>query len=318
MKAMLVDAGQNLVWSDVPEPSAKENEVVIQVHAAALNRADLLQRAGKYPPPPGWPEWMGLEVAGVILQAPRQSRWKPGDKVCALLGGGGYAEKAAVPQDMVLPVPAGLSMTEAASLPEVFATAWLNLRYEADLKPGETVFVQAGASGLGIAAVQTAKFLGAKVVTSVGTDDKAAFVRSLGADDAVNRKTENPALLFERNEVHVALDCVGGSVLGENIGRMAPGGRWILISTLGGETADIPLRPILKRGIMLKGSTLRSRSNEMKAQILADLERELWPAFESGTLRPVIHAVLPVAEARQAHEILSSGKNTGKVVLEIR
>lgn len=236
---------------------------------------------------------------------------------CALLGGGGYAEKIAVPQDMVLPVPRGLSMVEAAALPEVFATSWLNLRYEADLKPGETVFIQAGASGLGIAAIQTAKLMGATVVTSVGSDDKAEFVRKLGADDAVNRRTEDPSVLFERHSVNVALDCVGGSVLGGCIGKMAVGGRWILISTLGGETAEIPLRPILKRAITLKGSTLRSRTNEMKGKILADLERELWPAITAGTICPVIHAVLPVERAADAHAILQSGKNTGKVVLTI-
>ncbi len=317
MKAILTDERQNLHWTEVPDPDPKGNEVLIRVYAAALNRADLLQRAGKYPPPPGWPEWMGLEVAGVVLRAPAGSRWKPGDKVCALLGGGGYAEKIAVPQDMVLPVPRGLSMEEAAALPEVFATSWLNLRYEADLKPGETVFVQAGASGLGIAAIQTARHMGATVVTSVGADDKAEFVRRLGADDAVNRRAENPAVLFERHSVNVALDCVGGAVLGENIGKLAVGGRWILISTLGGETAEIPLRPILKRAIMLKGSTLRSRSNEMKARILADLERELWPAIEAGTIRSVIHTVLPVERAEEAHAILQSGRNTGKVVLTV-
>ena len=208
-------------------------------------------------------------------------------------------------------------MVEAAALPEVFATSWLNLRYEADLKPGETVFIQAGASGLGIAAIQTAKLMGATVVTSVGSDAKAEFVRKLGADDAVNRRTEDPSVLFERHSVNVALDCVGGSVLGGCIGKMTVGGRWILISTLGGETAKIPLRPILKRAITLKGSTLRSRTNEMKGKILADLERELWPAITAGTIRPVIHAVLPVERAADAHAILQSGKNTGKVVLTI-
>ena len=186
MHAMLVDENRTLRWSEVPAPAPKENEVLIEVHAAALNRADLLQRAGKYPPPPGWPEWMGLEVAGIILRAP------PGDKVCALLGGGGYAEKVAVPQDMILPVPRGFSFEEAAAIPEVFATAWLNLHYEAELKAGETIFIQAGASGLGTAAIQVAKLMGAKAVTSAGADDKLEFVRKLGADDAVNRKTENP------------------------------------------------------------------------------------------------------------------------------
>ena len=317
MHAMLVDENQTLRWSEVPAPAPKENEALIEVHAAALNRADLLQRAGKYPPPPGWPEWMGLEVAGIILRAPRGGRWRAGDKVCALLGGGGYAEKVAVPQDMILPVPRGFSFEEAAAIPEVFATAWLNLHYEAELKAGETIFIQAGASGLGTAAIQVAKLMGAKAVTSAGADDKLEFVRKLGADDAVNRKTENPGVLFERNEINVALDCVGGSVLGENIGKMAVGGRWILVSTLGGETAEIPLRPILKRAITLKGSTLRSRTNEKKAQILADLERVLWPAFESGKIRPVIQKILPVQQAEEAHELMRAGRGVGKIVLTV-
>jgi NADPH2:quinone reductase len=315
---MLIDDNRNFNWSEVPDPVLKAGEVLIDVYAAALNRADLLQRAGKYPPPPGWPEWMGLEVAGVVAEAAEGSRWQKGDRVCALLGGGGYAEKVAVPEEMVLPIPEGLSMEEAASLPEVFATAWLNLRYEADLKPGETLFVQAGASGLGIAAIQIADIMGAKAVTSVGSDEKAEFVRELGADEAVNRKTENPGVLFERNDVDVVLDCVGGSVLGDNIGKLAIGGRWVLVSTLGGETADIPLRPILKRAIMLKGSTLRSRTTEMKGRILADLERKVWPKIAAGTVRPVIYKTLPIAEAAQAHAILERSENIGKVVLTVR
>ncbi len=317
MHAMLVGENQSLRWSEVPAPVPRADEVLIEVHAAALNRADLLQRAGKYPPPPGWPEWMGLEIAGIVLRAPQGGRWRPGDKVCALLGGGGYAEKAVVPQNMVLPVPRGFSFEEAAAIPEVFATAWLNLHYEAELKAGETIFIQAGASGLGTAAIQVAKLMGAKAVTSVGADDKLEFVRQLGAEDAVNRKKENPAVLFDRHEINAALDCVGGAVLGESIGKMAVGGRWILISTLGGETAEIPLRPILKRAITLKGSTLRSRTNEKKAQILADLERVIWPAFESGRIRPVIQKILPIRQAEEAHELLRAGHGIGKIVLTV-
>ena len=237
--------------------------------------------------------------------------------MCALLGGGGYAEMIAVPEGMVLPVPAGLSMAEAASLPEVFATAYLNLFLEAHMREGETVFVQAGASGLGLAAIQLAKAFGAKVMTSVGSPEKAEAVRRIGADWVLERRREDPVAAFEAHPVDIALDCVGGEVLGSCIEKLAPGGRWILISTLGGEFARISLRPILKRGIRLIGSTLRSRPTEMKARILHGLEEKVWPKFASKEIRPVIHAVLPVARAEEAHAILQRNGNIGKVVLEI-
>lgn len=317
MYAMKVDETGAMHWTEVPDPEAKAGEVLLGIRAAALNRADLLQRAGKYPPPPGWPEWMGLEVAGVVLAAPAGSRWKAGDEVCALLGGGGYAEKIAVPEGMVLPLPPGLSMTEAASLPEVFATAYLNLFFEANMRAGETVFVQAGASGLGLAAIQLAKAFGAKVMTSVGSPEKAEAVRLLGADWVLERHRDDPAAAFEAHPVDIALDCVGGEVLGSCIGKLSPGGRWILISTLGGEFARISLRPILKRGIRLIGSTLRSRPTEMKARILRELEEKVWPKFGSKEIRPVIHAVLPIRRAEEAHAILQRNENIGKVVLEI-
>ena len=317
MYAMKVDDAGAMHWTEVPDPEAKAGEVLLGIRAAALNRADLLQRAGKYPPPPGWPEWMGLEVAGTVLAAPAGSRWKAGDEVCALLGGGGYAEKIAVPEGMVLPVPAGLSMAEAASLPEVFATAYLNLFFEANMRTGETVFVQAGASGLGLAAIQLAKSFGAKVMTSVGSPEKAEAVRRIGADWVLERHRDDPVAAFEAHPVDIALDCVGGEVLGNCIEKLAPGGRWILISTLDGEFARISLRPILKRGIRLIGSTLRSRPTEMKARILHGLEEKVWPKFASKEIRPVIHAVLPVARAEEAHAILQRNGNIGKVVLEI-
>jgi len=180
MYAILIKEDKSLVWSEVPDPVIKDNEILVEVHAAALNRADLMQRTGDYPPPPGWPEWMGLEVAGVVIEAPSNCRWKIGDKVCALLGGGGYAEKVAVPADMALPVPEGLSMVEAAAIPEAFATSYLNLCLEGGMKAGDTVFIQAGASGLGMAAIQLAKVLGAKVVTTVGAEDKAKICPGSG------------------------------------------------------------------------------------------------------------------------------------------
>ncbi|MBN2712744.1 MAG: NAD(P)H-quinone oxidoreductase [Planctomycetes bacterium] len=318
MKAMLIDEQKNFNWSDVPDPVIREGTVIIEVHAAALNRADLLQRAGKYPPPPGWPKWMGLEVAGIVIEAVKGSRWKIGDKVCALLGGGGYAERVVVPEGMVMSMPDGLSMEEAASLPEVFATAYLNLYLEAGMKEGDTVLVHAGASGLGIAAIQLAKACGAKVITTVSSDEKAKAVKNLGADIIVNRKTDDLGKALDENPVDIVLDCVGGKGLGENLEKLALGGRWILVATLGGEHAEISLRPILKRGLRLIGSTLRSRSNEMKGLILGQLQEKIWPKIKAGDIRPVIHKVLPIAAAADAHAILEGSANIGKVVLQLK
>lgn len=315
MHAILIDGGQSLVWTEVPDPAPKGDEILVDIQAAALNRADLMQRAGNYPPPPGWPEWMGLEVAGVVSYAPANSRWHAGDKVCALLGGGGYAERVAVPAGMVLPVPEGLSMVEAAAIPEAFATAYLNLCLEAGLRAGDTVFIQAGASGLGTAAIQLVKHLGGTVLTTVGTAEKAEFVRGLGADVVINRKTDNLGAVLEAHPVDIALDCVGGPELGGYIEKMAPGGRWIVIATLGGAQTQLDVNRFFRRGLRLIGSTLRSRTPEMKAEILAGLERLLWSAFAAGTIRPVIYQTLPMTQAEAAHAILQNRENLGKVVL---
>jgi len=316
--AILIADDKSLEWSEVPDPVARANEILVEVHAAALNRADLLQREGNYPPPPGWPEWMGLEVAGVVLQAPPGGRWQVGDKVCALLGGGGYAEKVAVPADMALPVPAGLSMAEAAAIPEAFATSYLNLCIEGGMKAGETVFIQAGASGLGMAAIQLAKFLGAKVVTTVGSEGKKRFARELGADVVINRKKEDVAAVMREHPVDVAMDCAAGENLGPCLEAMARGGRWIVIATLGGTTSELNMRDFFRRGLRLIGSTLRSRTSEMKAEILAGLERQLWPALSAGKIKVLIHETLPITEAEAAHAILQRQENLGKVVLTVR
>ncbi len=317
MHAVLVDEERALVWSEVPDPVPKAGELLVDVYAAALNRADLLQRAGNYPPPPGWPEWMGLEMAGVVVEAPTDSRWRAGDKVCALLGGGGYAEQVAVPVDMAVPVPEGLSMVQAAAIPEAFATSYLNLCVEGGMKAEDTVLIQAGASGLGMAAVQLAKALGGKVMTTVSTDAKAEFVRSLGADIVINRTVDDLAAAMNEHLVDVALDCVGGPELGQCIDKMAIGGRWIVIATLGGAMSEINMNTFFRRGIKLIGSTLRSRSSEMKAEILAHLERTLWQSFSSGAIKPVVYKTLPITQADEAHAILQRRENIGKVVLTV-
>lgn len=317
MHAILIADDKSLTWSEVPDPVRKNGEVIIDIRAAALNRADLLQREGNYPPPPGWPEWMGLEVAGVVAEAGTGSRWKAGDTVCALLGGGGYAERVAVPEGMVLPIPEGLSFIEGAAIPEAFATAYLNLCVEGGMKAGDTVFIQAGASGLGMAAIQLAKRFGAKVVTTVGSKEKAQFARELGADVIIHRKTENPAEILSRHPVNVAMDCVAGPNLGACLKTMAGGGRWVVIATLGGAICELDMRDFFRRGVTLIGSTLRSRSTEQKAEILSALEARLWPAFSSRGVDIRIHRTFPIQQAEAAHAILERQENMGKVVLTV-
>ncbi len=316
MHAILIAEDKSLVWSEVADPVRKDGEVIIDIHAAALNRADLLQREGNYPPPPGWPEWMGLEVAGVVAEAGADSRWNVGDKVCALLGGGGYAERVAVPEGMVLPIPNGISFVEAAAIPEAFATSYLNLCIEGDMQAGDTVFIQAGASGLGMAAIQLAKRLGTKVVTTVGSAEKAQFVRDLGADVVINRKQENIAEVLATHPVDVAMDCVAGPNLGPCLKTMAPGGRWIVIATLGGTISELDMLDFFKRGVKLIGSTLRSRSSELKARILAELEEKLWDTFASGDIKVHVHQILPIVEAEAAHALMQANENLGKIVLQ--
>ncbi len=317
MHAILVDEERSLVWREVPDPVPGANEILVDVHAAALNRADLMQRAGDYPPPPGWPEWMGLEVAGVVSHAPEQSRWQAGDTVCALLGGGGYAERVAVPADMALPVPEGLPMVEAAAIPEAFATSYVNLCIEGGMEAGDTVLIQAGASGLGTAAIQLVKSLGGMVMTTVSTDEKADFVRELGADVVINRMTGDLGAAMDEHPVDIALDCIAGPDLGRCIEKMAPGGRWIVIATLGGAKTELDANLFFRRGLRLIGSTLRSRTPEMKAEILGGIERLLWEAFSSGTVKPVVYATLPITQAEEAHAILQNRENLGKVVLTV-
>ena len=315
MYAVLIGEDRSLVWSEVPDPVPAADEVVIDIQAAALNRADLMQRAGDYPPPPGCPEWMGLEVAGVVSHAPASGRLRVGDRVCALLGGGGYAERVAVPAGMVLPVPSGMSMVEAAAIPEAFATSYLNLCLEGGMKAGDTVLIQAGASGLGMAAIQLVKALGGTVMTTVSTEEKAAFVRSLGADIVINRTTDNLGAAMDEHPVDIALDCIGGPDLGRCLAKMASGGRWIVIATLGGAKTELDANVLFRRGLRLIGSTLRSRTPQMKAEILAGLEKTLWNAFAAGTIKPVVYATLPMTRAEEAHAILQKRENLGKVVL---
>lgn len=320
---MLVDSNQNLVWSDVADPIIKEDEVLVKIHAAALNRADLLQRQGKYPSPAGCPEWMGLEIAGVIVEVGSAvTDWKVGDKVCALLGGGGYAEYVAVKYDMLMPVPKGLSMAEASALPEAYATSYLNLFIEGHLEAGQTAFVPAGASGLASVAIPMAKAFGARVITSVLSDDIAEKIKSLGADIIINSSTQCVEEILKEEEekgrpVNVSMDCLSGETLGKSLPYMARGGYWIVISTLAGIETTVQLRPLLTKGLHLVGSMLRNRTPEFKAYILSELVKNVWPKIECGAIKPSIYRVLPMAEAAEAHGILERSENVGKVVLSV-
>ena len=323
MKAMLVDENKNLVWSDVANPQIKADEVLVKIHAAALNRADLLQREGKYPSPEGCPEWMGLEIAGEVVElGANVTNWKIGDKVCALLGGGGYAEYVAVKYDMLMPVPKGLTMEEASALPEAYATSYLNLFIEGHLEEGQTAFIPAGASGLASVAIPMAKAFGAKVITSVLSDEIADKIKPLGADVIINSTTQCVEEILKAEEengtpVSVSMDCLSGETLGKSLPYMARGGYWIVISTLAGIETTVKLRPLLTTGLHLVGSMIRNRTPEFKAYILSELVSKVWPKIESGAIKPSIYKILPMSEAEEAHAILLRGENVGKVVLKV-
>ena len=323
MKAMLVDDKQNLVWSDVADPIINDDEVLVKIYAAALNRADLLQRQGKYPSPKGCPEWMGLEIAGKIVEIGKNvTDWKVGDSVCALLGGGGYAEYVAVKYDMLMPVPKGLTMEEASSLPEAYATSYLNLFIEGHMESGNTAFIPAGASGLASVAIPMAKAFGARVITSVLSDEIAEKIKNLGADVIINSTKQNVEEVLENEEkngtpVNVSMDCLCGETLGKSLPYMADGGYWIVISTLAGIETTVQLRPLLTKGLHLVGSMLRKRTPQFKAYLLSELVKNVWPKIESGDMKPSVYKVLPMAEAEEAHAILERGENIGKVVLKV-
>lgn len=328
MKAILIqnDEKRSLVWSDVPDPVMAEDECLIKIKAAGINRADLMQREGNYPPPPGCPEWMGLEISGTIVKvgttAAQESGWKPGDKVCALLGGGGYAEYVSVRYDMLMPVPANCTMTEAAALPEAFATSYLNLFTEGNIRAGDTLLVTAGASGLASVMIPLAKSFGIRVITTVRKDEQVEKIRPLGADVIVNTRIQDLTEVLKEeldagHGVDVAIDCLGGETMGRCLPYLNRGARWIMIASLAGALTEVDLKNIFVRNIRIIGSTLRSRTPEVKAALLADLVKNVWPKVESGEVRPTVCRVLPITEAEEAQNMLYQGQNIGKVVLTV-
>ncbi|MBR3874707.1 MAG: NAD(P)H-quinone oxidoreductase [Clostridia bacterium] len=326
MKAVLIQKDKSLVWADVPDPVMGSEDVLVKIEYAALNRADLLQREGNYPPPPGCPDWMGLEISGEIVdmgeEAKAKSNYKLGDKVCALLGGGGYAEYANIKYDMLMPVPENCSMVEAAAIPEAFATAYLNLFWEGNIKPGNTLLMHAGASGLASVIIPMAKAFGVRVITTVLSDEIAQSIKHLNADVVVNTKKQDIAEVLKAeldagHPVDVAIDCLGGEIMGKCLHYLAHGARWIMIATLAGDFTQIDMRNIYVRNVRIVGSTLRSRKHEVKAQLLAKLVEDIWPKVSDGSVKPTIYKVLPITEAEEAHDILYRGENVGKVVLKV-
>jgi putative PIG3 family NAD(P)H quinone oxidoreductase len=303
-------------WVQRPTPTCDVGQIRIQVAAAGLNRADLLQRAGLYPPPPGASDILGLECAGIVTEVGAGSAWQVGDRVCALLSGGGMAEEVVVDAGHALPVPEGLSLLEAAALPEVYATAWLNLYQLAALRPGEKVLVHAGASGVGSAAIQLCKALGNPCWVSVGSPERLAYCEALGAQGGVVR-SEGLDGLRDFAPFDVLLDPVGASYSQANLQLLALDGRWVLIGLMGGREASLDLGLLLGKRLQLMGSTLRNRDELFKADLLRDLLQYVWPLFAEGRLKPQLEQSFALKDVDVAFATLASNKVNGKLVLRI-
>jgi putative PIG3 family NAD(P)H quinone oxidoreductase len=302
-----------------PTPQPGAGEVLVRVEAAGVNRPDILQRLGRYPPPRGASDIPGLEIAGTVAAVgPAVDRWRGGDRVCALVAGGGYAEYCTAPAGQCLPVPKKLETAAAAAVPETFFTVWTNLFQRAAFRPGERVLIHGGTSGIGTTAIQLARAFGAgEIFATAGTDAKCAACERLGAR-AINYRTTDFAETLRGmagGGVDIVLDIVGGEYLQKNIDCLAMHGRLVQIGLLGGARAQINLTPLMQRRLTLTGSTLRSRTVEEKVAIARELEEQVWPLIEAGTVAPIVHRVLPLAEAAQAHRLLEAGEVIGKVVL---
>jgi putative PIG3 family NAD(P)H quinone oxidoreductase len=317
MKLISHADGGRLTLAEAPIPVASDGQILIKVAAAGINRPDLLQRRGLYPPPAGAPQTLGLEAAGeVAALGAGVRRWKVGDKVCALLAGGGYAEYALAHEGSALPAPEQLTLIEAAALPETVFTVWANVFEAGALKPGETLLAHGGASGIGTTAIQMAKAQGARVFITAGDAEKCRACVALGADRAIDYKSEDfETILREAGGADVILDMVGGPYLARNIAAAKPGGRIVSIAQLGGAQAEINLALIMLKRLTLTGSTLRSRAVSEKARIAGEVERRVWPWIAGGKLKPVIDGVFPLAEAEAAMARLESGAHIGKIVL---
>jgi putative PIG3 family NAD(P)H quinone oxidoreductase len=326
MKAIHVqtdEPGRPLVWQETDDPAFGPSEVLVDIHAASLNRADLLQRAGKYPPPPGESDILGLDMAGRIAEIGENvTGWRAGDRVCALLAGGGYAERVAVPQQMLMPIPEGWSFEQATAVPEVFLTAYVNIFMEAGLQQGETVLMHGGAGGVGTAAIQLVREAGGRMIVTAGTDEKVARCEELGAELAINYKVED---FVERTLVHtggegvdVIIDIVGAPYLDRNLSLLKLRGRLVFLALLGGAQAQVNIGTLMGRRLRLIGSVLRSRSLTEKVEIKERFMDRFWSLVEDGTIQPVIDSVYPVERANAAQAYMAANRNTGKIILRVR
>ena len=318
-----------LTMAEGPAPEVQANEVLIEVHAAGINRPDVIQRMGMYPAPKGASPILGLEVAGVVTAVGYEvSNWQVGDQVCALTNGGGYAEYVAVPEGQVLPIPEGLSMLEAASLPETHFTVWSNVFDRAALQAGESFLVHGGASGIGTTAIQMAKAMGATVFTTVGNDQKTTACEALGAELAINYRDEDflASLKAQTDDkgIDVILDMVGGEYIQKNISLAAIEGRIVNIAYLQGPVAKVNFLPVMLKRLTLTGSTLRPQSDEVKAEIARQLKNKIWPLYsahakkQSPSMKPVIAKVFPFAEVQDAHRLMESNQHIGKIILDLK
>ncbi|MEU9284443.1 NAD(P)H-quinone oxidoreductase [Streptomyces sp. NPDC048275] len=311
-----------LVWDEVPDPVPGEGEVLVEVVASAVNRADLLQRQGLYNPPPGASPYPGLECSGRIVEiGPGVSGWAVGDEVCALLAGGGYAEKVAVPAGQLLPVPAGLDVKQAAALPEVTCTVWSNVFMVSHLRPGETLLVHGGSSGIGTMAIQLAKAVGAKVAVTAGSKDKLEFCGELGADILINYREQDFVEELKRATdgagADVILDNMGAKYLDRNVQTLAVNGRLAIIGMQGGVKGELNIATLLNKRAAISATSLRARPLGEKAAIVAAVREHVWPLIDSGHVRPIVDRELPMSDAATAHRLLEESGHIGKVLLEV-
>ncbi|HKR48716.1 MAG TPA: NAD(P)H-quinone oxidoreductase [Pseudonocardiaceae bacterium] len=311
MRAIVIDKPDSMSWAEVPDPTPGEGEVIVQVTAAGVNRADVMQRKGNYPPPPGAPPYPGLECSGVISAiGTGVADHRVGERVCALLAGGGYAEQVAVPAGQLLPVPQGMSVQESAALPEVACTVWSNVVDIARLHKGETLLVHGGGGGIGTFAVQLGKALGARVVATARAE-KHDRLRSLGADILIDYTTDD----FTAERADVILDIMGAKYLNRNVEALNPNGRIAIIGLQGGRKGELDLGALMAKRGSLSVTTLRARPLGEKARIVAGVRRQVWPLIDAGAIRPIIHTTMPMAAAMDAHRLMESSDHLGKILL---